>query len=78
MSLIHSRRSFTHIAAPSNSFGRNLLPRVAAMLDVQPATDVVEVIDADTFVRPIYAGNALQTFKFPAEGPNLFTVRIWI
>lgn len=44
------------------------------MLDVQPASDVTQVVDADTFVRPIYAGNALETFKFPAEGPRLFTV----
>ncbi|BDA40471.1 Electron transfer flavoprotein subunit alpha, mitochondrial [Coccomyxa sp. Obi] len=72
---VQKRRSFTHIAAPSSSFGRDLLPRAAALLDAQPASDVTEVIDADTFVRPIYAGNAMQTFRFPAEGPRLFTVR---
>ena len=45
------------------------------MLDVQPASEVTEVIDADTFVRPMYAGNIMQTIRFPAEGPRVFTVR---
>ena len=73
--MLGCRRGFSHIAAGSNSFARNLLPRTAALLDVQPASDVTEIVAADTVVRPIYAGNALQTIKFPADGPCIFTVR---
>ncbi|CAL5225239.1 g8028 [Coccomyxa viridis] len=75
LAAVQKKRGFSHIAAGSNSFARNLLPRTAALLDVQPASDVTEIVAADTVVRPIYAGNALQTIKFPADGPCMFTVR---
>ncbi|GGB87802.1 electron transfer flavoprotein subunit beta [Marivita lacus] len=54
---------YTHIVAPATTDAKNILPRVAALLDVMILTDVTAVIDADTFERPIYAGNAIQTVK---------------
>jgi electron transfer flavoprotein alpha subunit len=61
--VISVSKNYTHILAPSTSNGKNILPRVAALLDVQQISDIVAVEAADTFVRPIYAGNALATVK---------------
>ncbi|MGF3021886.1 electron transfer flavoprotein subunit alpha/FixB family protein [Methylobacterium aquaticum] len=66
--------SYSHIAAASTAFAKNVLPRVAALLDVMVLSDVVAVHDADTFDRPIYAGNAIQTAK-SADAKKVFTVR---
>jgi electron transfer flavoprotein alpha subunit len=66
--------SYTHVVVPSSNFGKNFLPRVAAELDCAPITDVVSIIDKDTFVRPMYAGNALATVK-SADKLKLLSVR---
>ncbi|MBI4987874.1 MAG: electron transfer flavoprotein subunit alpha/FixB family protein [Rhodocyclales bacterium] len=65
---------YTHILAPASTFGKNFLPRVAALLDVAQISEIVAVESADTFVRPIYAGNALATVK-SADSVKVITVR---
>ncbi len=65
---------YSHIAAPSTSDAKNVLPRVAALLDVMVISDVTAVIDAETFERPIYAGNAIQTVK-SGDRVKVMTIR---
>ena len=61
--IISMASDYDHIVAPATSNAKNILPRVAALLDAMIITDVTRVIDAETFERPIYAGNAIQTVK---------------
>ena len=65
---------YSHILAPSNTFGKNFLPRVAAKLDVAQITDVIEIISEDSFKRPIYAGNAISTVQ-SSDKIKIMTIR---
>ncbi len=67
-------KNYSHILAPATTTGKNLLPRVAALLDVAQISDIVEVKSDDTFVRPIYAGNALATVQ-SSDVIKVITVR---
>lgn len=62
------------ILSPTTTDGKNFMPRIAAKLDVAPISDIIEVVSNDTFVRPIYAGNALETIQ-SSDGKKVITVR---
>ena len=65
---------YSHVLAPATTSGKNFLPRVAALLDVAQISDISAVVSADTFVRPIYAGNALATVQ-SKDATKIITVR---
>jgi electron transfer flavoprotein alpha subunit len=66
--------SYTHIVAPASAWGKNFMPRVAALLDVAQISDISGVVTADTFIRPIYAGNAFATVQ-SSDATKVITVR---
>src|SRR5438093_1107576 len=65
---------YTHVLAPSTAFGKNVLPRVAAVLDVAQISDITAIEPPDTFIRPIYAGNAFATIQ-SKDAIKVITVR---
>jgi len=65
---------FSHILAPATAHGKNVLPRVAARLDVAQVSDIIGVVSPDTFTRPIYAGNAIATVQ-SSDAVKVITVR---
>jgi electron transfer flavoprotein alpha subunit len=67
-------KDYDAIVAPATSTGKNVLPRVAALLDVMQVSEIVEVVGPDTFKRPTYAGNAIETVQ-SADGKKVLTVR---
>ena len=66
--------NYDHLLAATTAVGKNIMPRVAALLDVQPISDIADVVDADTFIRPIYAGNGMATVK-SSDAKKVITVR---
>ena len=72
--LVDLASGFSHLVGPATTSCKNIFPRVAALLDVAQISEIIEVVGADTFVRPIYAGNALATVQ-SADTPKVITVR---
>jgi electron transfer flavoprotein alpha subunit len=72
--VVQQTAGYSHVLAPATTFGKNLLPRVAALLDVMQISEISAIESADTFVRPIYAGNVLATVK-SSDPIKVITVR---
>jgi electron transfer flavoprotein alpha subunit len=70
-----AKDGYSHVLAPSTTFGKDLMPRVAALLGVAQVSDISKVVDAYTFQRPIYAGNAIITVQAPQDQVLVATVR---
>jgi electron transfer flavoprotein alpha subunit len=70
-----AKDGYSHVLAPSTTFGKDVMPRVAALLGVAQVSDIAKVVDAYTFQRPIYAGNAIVTVQAPQDQVLIATVR---
>ena len=72
--IIKTAENYSHIVCSANTFGKNLMPRIAAHLDSSQVSDIIKIISPDTFLRPIYAGNAFATVKIN-ESKKCITIR---
>ena len=72
--IVSLSENYTHIIGPATTFGKNIFPRVAVKLDISQISDVIKIIEKDTFIRPIYAGNALATVR-SNDSKKIITVR---
>ncbi len=73
--IVAAAAGYSHIFGPSTTFGKDLMPRVAALMGVSQISDIMSVTDSHTFQRPIYAGNAIATVTAPSTQPVVATVR---
>ncbi|HSX59330.1 MAG TPA: electron transfer flavoprotein subunit alpha/FixB family protein [Tahibacter sp.] len=73
--VVAAAQGYSHVLAPSTTFGKDLAPRIAALLGVAQVSDIAEVVGAHSFKRPIYAGNAIITVEAPADAVLVATVR---
>ena len=72
--IVKNAENYSHVVCSANTFGKNLMPRVAALLDTSQVSDIIKVISSDTFLRPIYAGNAFATVK-STDSKKCITIR---
>ena len=72
--IVNLAGNYKHILAPASTYGKNIMPRVSALLDLSQISDVINIISEDTFIRPIYAGNAFATVQ-STEEKKIITIR---
>jgi len=72
--IVNIANQYSHILAPATTFGKNIMPRVAAILDISQVSDIIKIESEDTFIRPIYAGNALATIQ-STDAKKIITIR---